>query len=80
MYPRSGFRSGGTSAKTTLLENHPFGNPRLMVASVVRNPTMIRVRLSRVDGPLVSRPSGCCWFLTTYFSTFSGFFDLKRAY
>ena len=24
MYPRSGFRSGGTSAKTTLLENHPF--------------------------------------------------------
>ena len=23
MYPRSGFRSGGTSAKTTLLENHP---------------------------------------------------------
>ena len=29
MYPRFGFRSGGTSAKTTLLENHPFGNPRL---------------------------------------------------
>ena len=28
MYPRSGFRSGGTSAKTALLENHPFGNPR----------------------------------------------------
>ena len=27
MYPRSGFRSGGTFAKTTLLENHPFGNP-----------------------------------------------------
>ena len=26
MYPRSGFRSGGTSAKTTLLENHPFSN------------------------------------------------------
>ena len=30
MYPRSGFRSGGTSAKTTLLENHPFVNPRKM--------------------------------------------------
>ena len=27
MYPRSGFRSGGTSAKTTLLEDHPFANP-----------------------------------------------------
>ena len=26
--PRSGFRSGGTSAKTTLLENHPFVNPQ----------------------------------------------------
>ena len=26
MYPRSGFRSGGTSAKTTLLENHPSVN------------------------------------------------------
>ena len=26
--PRSGFRSGRTSAKTTLLENHPFANPR----------------------------------------------------
>ena len=24
MYPRSGFRSGGTSAKSALLENHPF--------------------------------------------------------
>ena len=31
MYPRSGFRSGGTSAKTTLLENHPFGNPLFLV-------------------------------------------------
>ena len=29
MYPRSGFRSGGTSAKTSLLETHPFGNPRI---------------------------------------------------
>ena len=28
MYPRSGFRSGGTSAKITLLENHPFVNPK----------------------------------------------------
>ena len=28
MCPRSGFRSGGTSAKTSLLENHPFVNPR----------------------------------------------------
>ena len=27
MSPRSVFRSGGTSAKTTLLENHPFVNP-----------------------------------------------------
>ena len=29
MYPRSGFRSGGTSSKTTLLENHPFVNPQI---------------------------------------------------
>ena len=29
MYLRSGFRSGGTSTKTTLLENHPFVNPRI---------------------------------------------------
>ena len=28
MYPRSGFRSGVTSAKTTLWENHPFAIPR----------------------------------------------------
>ena len=27
MYPHSGFRSGGTSTKTTLVEKHPFGNP-----------------------------------------------------
>ena len=27
MYPRSGFRSRGTSAKTTLFENHAFINP-----------------------------------------------------
>ena len=27
MYPRSGFRSGRTSAKTTLLEKRPFVNP-----------------------------------------------------
>ena len=27
MYPRSGFRSRGTTAKTTLLENHPSVNP-----------------------------------------------------
>ena len=33
MYPRSGFRSRGTCAKTTLLENHPFGNPRLRCLS-----------------------------------------------
>ena len=52
MYPRSGFRSegtrertlvpgfrsGGTSAKTTLLENHPFGNPRKGVSSSLRPP------------------------------------------
>ena len=31
-YPRSGFRSGGTSAKTTLWENHPFVNPRKRLA------------------------------------------------
>ena len=30
MHPRSGFRSGVTSAKTTLLENHPVVNPRLV--------------------------------------------------
>ena len=30
MYPRSGFRSGGTSAKITPSENHPFANPRHM--------------------------------------------------
>ena len=30
MYPRSGFRSGGTSTKTTLLENHLFGISRQM--------------------------------------------------
>ena len=30
MYPRSGFRSGGTSTKTALLENHPFVTPRAM--------------------------------------------------
>ena len=29
MYPHSGCRSGGTSAKTTLLENHPLVNPRI---------------------------------------------------
>ena len=28
-YPRSGFHFTGTSAKTTLLENHPFVNPRM---------------------------------------------------
>ena len=33
----------------------------LMVASVVKSPIMIRVTLSCVDGPSVSRPSGCCW-------------------
>ena len=27
-YPRSGLRSGGTSAKTTLFGNNPFVNPR----------------------------------------------------
>ena len=26
MYPRSGFRSGATSTKNTLFENHPFAN------------------------------------------------------
>ena len=31
MYPRSGFRSSGTSAKTILLENHPFANSRLFM-------------------------------------------------
>ena len=40
MYPRSGFRSGGTSAKTTLLENHPFGNPRANSNWELRIPPM----------------------------------------
>ena len=33
--PRSGFHFGGTSAKTTLLENHPFVNPRKVFTQVV---------------------------------------------
>ena len=31
MYPRSGFRSGGTSAKTTLLETTLLGIPEIGV-------------------------------------------------
>ena len=34
MYPRSGFSSGGASAKTTLLENHPFVNSRSFKTNV----------------------------------------------
>ena len=38
-YPRSSFRSGGTSAKTTLLEDHPYFDPdkALLSGPVLRN-------------------------------------------
>ena len=36
MYPRSGCRSGGTSAKTTLLENHPFVNPPIACCAFLK--------------------------------------------
>ena len=43
MYPRSGFHSGGTSAKTTLLENHPFVNPRKsLLARVLLQPNLLQ--------------------------------------
>ena len=39
MYPRSGFRSGGTSTKTILLENHPFA--RVHASGVVRQHSVL---------------------------------------
>ena len=48
MYPRSGFRSGGTSAKTTLFENHPFVTPDIGVAVGTATAQGSRLRSKRL--------------------------------
>ena len=45
MYSRSGFRAGGTSAKTTLLETTPFRQPQIDHLQVVSVSDMVALVL-----------------------------------
>ena len=61
MYPRSGFRSGGTCAKPTLLENHPFGNPRMIVRAAQPAPVESEIGgyfVLKIEAPSISAPLG----------------------
>ena len=47
-YPRSGFRSGGTSAKTTLLENHNQNRPKNIASDVMSTRQLMAHQVKKV--------------------------------
>ena len=54
-YPRSGFRSGGTSAETTLFGNLPYANPRLLAQRITEDLVKILCKIAQKNKELQKR-------------------------
>ena len=83
MYSCSGFCSGGTSAKTTLLETHPFGNLRLnSVFSFAQKCFKTPGKIGKIKDKFRSRllaimltfpPIPCCFILVCFRQSLASF-------